>query len=208
MPKKPRVPKVAEIMPEARIIKPKPPAPNESVSKLSQEHSPPRSSRLEKQSSSPKPPSKLLLKPKPKKKSSRKKNKNKVVIYNAAGIAVAIYDNNTDPKRPEAYPRHDIQRLHSMEHHKSSGLNLTHGTSKTDVAGKGNFRVINPSQDEALLLYNKELNSASSGSLGKASRESSVSGHEIIIEDGSRPHLKSNHGSHADGLPYQQHLVG
>ena len=68
-----------------------------------------------------------------------------------------------------------------------TGLNMTHGSSNTEILPRGNFRVINPSQDEALLKYKKEINSASSGSLGKASRESSVSGHEIIIEDSSKP---------------------
>ena len=108
MPKKPRVPKVAEIMPEARIIKPKPPALDENQTNKSKELSPPRSSRLEKdKSSSPKLDSKLKLKHRSKKRSARKKNKNKVIIYNAAGIPVAIYDNHTDSRRSEAYPRHD-----------------------------------------------------------------------------------------------------
>ena len=102
------MPKVAEIMPEARIIKPKPPAPEESLARKSKELSPPRSSRLERdKSGSPKFDSRLQIKHKPKKRSARKKNKNKVIIYNAAGIPVAIYDNHTDSRRSEAYPRHD-----------------------------------------------------------------------------------------------------
>ena len=155
--KKPRVPKVAEILPDVKIIKKKKSKatlePNKDLN-LKYPHSPAKGSKLEKdkeKSESPKPDkrfnSKLYKKPHSPKK---KKLKGQVVIYNAAGIPVAVYDNQPSGRKLElGYPRHDFKML-SVEDRRSN-FNSTDHTVKSDPAGKGNFRVINPTREEALL---------------------------------------------------------
>ena len=74
------------------------------------------------------------------------------MIYNAAGIPVAVYDNQKmSGRKLEGYPRHE-QRLYSVE---DRGFNSTENTIKSDPIGKGNFRLINPTREEALLALDK-----------------------------------------------------
>ena len=122
--------------------------------------------------------------------------KGQVIIYNAAGVPVACYDNMPSPKR---YKEH---RVNSVEDKRGF---LTDGSVKSDTISRGNFRVIRPTREEAMHALNarNHLSSASDASLGRKSKEDGVSGHEIVIEDGV--HLKKSLVN--DGMPYQQHLV-
>lgn len=109
LPKKPRVPKVAEILPDAKIKKKesreslesrsKSPCHGKSASKLGS----PKKSALDRKKEKEKSVSpRVLDKPHKTKKlrsPKQKIKKGQVIIYNAAGIPVACYDNMPSPKR-------------------------------------------------------------------------------------------------------------
>ena len=75
------------------------------------------------------------------------------MIYNAAGVPVAVYDNHPNGSKLEkGYPRHEY-RLNNAE---DRGFNSTDNTKKSDSIGKGNFRLINPTREEALFVLEQK----------------------------------------------------
>ena len=92
-------------------------------------------SKLEK-SASPQSPKNEKFKAKKLRSPKHKIKKGQIVIYNAAGNPVASYTNNPSPKR---YNSVEDKRYASM---------------KSEKVGKGNFRVINPTREDAIQALN------------------------------------------------------
>ena len=60
--------------------------------------------------------------------SKKQNNKGKVVIYNAAGVPVAVY-NNVELRRPDYQKNHDLMPISSIN---DNHFNVTHSTNKSD----------------------------------------------------------------------------
>ena len=118
--KKPRVPKVAELLPDVKLVKPKKQSTN-----FDQQNEPKSPTRKpENSSKADKKESRLQFKQK--RKSLKQKNKGKVVIYNAAGVPVAVY-NNVELKRPEYHPNRDLIPISGSD---DGQFHVTRGTNK------------------------------------------------------------------------------